>query len=202
PNTAGGLGSGYPLLVASAVLAERATRELQFYNRGVSGNKVPDLQQRWITDTLDLKPDVMSILIGVNDFWHTLTHGYTGTVQDYEQQYTALLDDTRRALPRGLASRGSSRDGGGLSRLLGRHWRARRAPRPFPRLLPLRLPHRHPRRRRRRGFRSGATNLTDRPTPASIPPSGTTISATDAQAFVGGGTMRRSITAPTLRTSR
>ena len=99
PNTAGGLGSGYPLLVASAVLAERATRELQFYNRGVSGNKVPDLQQRWITDTLDLKPDVLSILIGVNDFWHTLTHGYTGTVQDYEQQYSALLDDTRQALP-------------------------------------------------------------------------------------------------------
>ena len=100
PNTAGGLGSGYPLLVTSAVLAERATRELQFYNRGISGNKVPDLQQRWTADTLDLKPDVLSILIGVNDFWHTLTHGYTGTVQDYEQQYTALLDDTRRALPR------------------------------------------------------------------------------------------------------
>jgi len=100
PNTAGGLGSGYPLLVTSALLAERATSELQFYNRGISGNKVPDLQQRWTTDTLDLKPDVMSILIGVNDFWHTLTHGYTGTVQDYEQQYTAVLDDTRRALPR------------------------------------------------------------------------------------------------------
>ena len=99
PNSAGGLGSGYPLLVASAVLAERAQRELQFYNRGISGNKVPDLQQRWTADTLDLKPDVLSILIGVNDFWHTLTHGYTGTVQDYEQQYTALLDETRRALP-------------------------------------------------------------------------------------------------------
>ena len=99
PNTAGGLGSGYPLLVTSAVLAERATRELQFYNRGISGNKVPDLQQRWTADTLDLKPDVLSILIGVNDFWHTLTHGYTGTVQDYEQQFTALLDETRRALP-------------------------------------------------------------------------------------------------------
>ncbi len=98
-NSAGALGSGYPLLVAAAVLAQRATSGLQFYNRGISGNKVPDLQQRWATDALDLKPDVLSILIGVNDFWHTLTHGYTGTVRDYEQQYTALLDDTRRALP-------------------------------------------------------------------------------------------------------
>ena len=99
PNTAGGLGSGYPLLVTSAVLAERATRELQFYNRGISGNKVPDLEARWTADALALKPDVLSILIGVNDFWHKLSSGYTGTVEDYEHQYTSLLDATRRALP-------------------------------------------------------------------------------------------------------
>lgn len=98
-NAAGALGNGYPLLVAAAVLAERPKDGLQFYNRGVSGNTVPDLQQRWTADTLELKPDVLSILIGVNDFWHKLNQGYTGTVQDYEQQYTALLDDTRRALP-------------------------------------------------------------------------------------------------------
>lgn len=100
PNAAGALGNGYPLLVASAVLAARPAGGLRFYNRGVSGNKVPDLQQRWTTDTVDLHPDVLSILIGVNDFWHKLDHGYNGTVQDYEQQYTALLDETRRALPR------------------------------------------------------------------------------------------------------
>src|SRR5256886_3870408 len=69
-------------------------------NRGISGNKVPDLAARWATDTVALAPDVLSILIGVNDFWHKLSNGYTGTVEDYEHQYTALLDDTRRALPR------------------------------------------------------------------------------------------------------
>ena len=100
PNAAGALGSGYPLLVASAVLAARPEGALKFYNRGVSGNKVPDLQERWAHDTLDLKPDVLSILIGVNDFWHKLSMGYTGTVQDYENQYTALLAQTRQALPR------------------------------------------------------------------------------------------------------
>ena len=99
PNSAGALGNGYPLLVTAEVLAARPAGQLRFYNRGISGNKVPDLQARWQTDCLDLKPDVLSILIGVNDFWHTLTHGYTGTVQDYEQQYTALLDQTRQALP-------------------------------------------------------------------------------------------------------
>jgi lysophospholipase L1-like esterase len=98
-NAAGALGTGYPLLVASAVLSARPARELKFYNRGVSGNKVPDLQQRWTPDAIDLKPDVLSILIGVNDFWHKLDHGYNGTVQDYEQQYAALLQTTRDALP-------------------------------------------------------------------------------------------------------
>jgi lysophospholipase L1-like esterase len=99
PNLPGGLGSGYPLLVAAAALAAHPDRGLRFYNRGVSGNKVPDLQQRWADDTLALKPDVLSILVGVNDFWHKLSHGYTGTVEDYERQYAALLDDTKRALP-------------------------------------------------------------------------------------------------------
>src|SRR5881409_2666352 len=99
PNAASALGSGYPLLVASAALAAHPDRALKFYNRGVSGNKVPDLEQRWAADTLELKPDVLSILVGVNDFWHKLGRGYAGTVEDYEHQYAALLDETRRALP-------------------------------------------------------------------------------------------------------
>ncbi len=99
PNNAGALGTGYPLLVASAVLNEHPDAGLQFFNRGVSGDKVPDLDQRWETDTLALKPDVLSILVGVNDFWHKLLNGYTGTVSDYEEQYNALLDRTRTALP-------------------------------------------------------------------------------------------------------
>src|SRR5438046_5789683 len=99
PNQPRALGSTYPLLVASAALAAHPDRALTFYNRGVSGNKVPDLEQRWAADTLELKPDVLSILVGVNDFWHKLGRGYTGTVEDYEREYAALLDETRRALP-------------------------------------------------------------------------------------------------------
>jgi lysophospholipase L1-like esterase len=98
-NSTGALGTGYPLLVTAAALAAHPDRGLKFFNRGISGNKVPDLENRWRADTLDLQPDVMSILIGVNDFWHKLDHGYAGTVQDYERQYTALLDETRQALP-------------------------------------------------------------------------------------------------------
>ena len=57
PNSARALGSGYPLLVASAALAAYPDRGLRFYNRGISGNKVPDLQARWADDVLALKPD-------------------------------------------------------------------------------------------------------------------------------------------------
>jgi lysophospholipase L1-like esterase len=99
-NSSGALGTGYALFAAAASLAARPERALKFFNRGISGNKVPDLQQRWRADTIDLQPDVLSILIGVNDFWHKLDHGYTGTVQDYEDQYAALLEQTRIALPR------------------------------------------------------------------------------------------------------
>jgi lysophospholipase L1-like esterase len=99
-NVAGALGAGYPLLVAAAALAAHPDRSLRFYNRGISGNKVPDLAARWAADAVALAPDVLSILIGVNDFWHKLSGGYTGTVEDYEHQYAALLAETRRALPR------------------------------------------------------------------------------------------------------
>jgi lysophospholipase L1-like esterase len=100
PNTTGQLGGGYPYLIAAAALAAEPTRGLRFFNRGVSGNKVPDLTRRWDDDTLAIKPDVLSILIGVNDLWHKLNGAYNGTVADYERGFGDLLAATRQALPR------------------------------------------------------------------------------------------------------
>ncbi|HTD62833.1 MAG TPA: SGNH/GDSL hydrolase family protein [Gemmatimonadaceae bacterium] len=99
PNVASGLGTGYPLLLAAAMLESYSDRRLQFFNRGVSGNKVPDLEARWQEDTIALQPDIVSVLVGVNDFWHKRTHGYTGTVADFENGYVTLLEQTRQALP-------------------------------------------------------------------------------------------------------
>jgi lysophospholipase L1-like esterase len=99
PNTGAGLATGYPLLVSAGLLREHPDRGLRFFNRGVSGNRVPDLQQRWGDDTLVLAPDVVSILIGVNDLWHKFMGRVAGTVEEYEAQYTALLEETRQALP-------------------------------------------------------------------------------------------------------
>jgi lysophospholipase L1-like esterase len=98
PNSGSALGTGYPLLLGADLLDAYPERDLEVYNRGVSGNKVPDLTARWAADTLALKPTMLSILIGVNDYWHTRTHGYTGTSADYERQYSELLASTRTVL--------------------------------------------------------------------------------------------------------
>jgi lysophospholipase L1-like esterase len=60
---------------------------------------VYQLAERWDADCLDLKPTVLSILVGVNDFWHTLASGYKGTIQTYRDDYKALLDRTKAKLP-------------------------------------------------------------------------------------------------------
>ena len=87
------LGQDYAYLIAAKYGAVLPERRLVFLNRGVGGNKVSDLVARWQTDTLDLKPDLLSILIGINDTSHDVP------VEDFEKQYDKLLADTIAALP-------------------------------------------------------------------------------------------------------
>ena len=98
-NSFGALGSGYVLPTAGTLLYKHADKKLQVYNKGVSGNKVFQLLERWDADCLDLKPNVLSIMIGVNDFWHTLTDKYKGTSQIYANDLKKLLERTKQALP-------------------------------------------------------------------------------------------------------
>ncbi len=100
PNDPQMLGSGYAMLAAAGLLFKCAGKNPSTYNKGISGNKVYQLAERWDTDCLDIKPNVLSILIGVNDFWHTKTGGYSGTIKIYEDDYRALLKRTRAALPK------------------------------------------------------------------------------------------------------
>jgi lysophospholipase L1-like esterase len=99
PNTAGALGHGYALLASSEMLAEFPGRSITCYNRGIGGDKVFQLADRWKRDCIDLQPDILSILVGVNDFWHTLDFNYRGDAGTYEKDYRALLKRTREALP-------------------------------------------------------------------------------------------------------
>jgi len=99
PNVAGSFGMGYAFLAASSLLNELPEKNLTIYNRGISGNKVFQLAERWQKDCLDLKPDVLSILIGVNDYWHKRNGQYNGTVEVYENDYRKLLNSTKEKLP-------------------------------------------------------------------------------------------------------
>ena len=98
-NNPRALGSGYAMLTAAILMEEYAGLNLKIYNKGISGNKVYQLAERWDIDCIDLKPDVLSILIGVNDFWHKLNGTYSGTIEIYRNDYNALIDRTLKALP-------------------------------------------------------------------------------------------------------
>jgi lysophospholipase L1-like esterase len=86
------------MIAASALLFKEADKNLKIYNKGISGHKVYQLAERWEKDTLDLNPNVLSILIGVNDFWHTFNN-YKGTIKTYNDDFRALLDRTKQKLP-------------------------------------------------------------------------------------------------------
>lgn len=94
------MGNGYASMAASALLTSQPDLHLSIYNRGISGNKVHQLDARWQSDCLDHQPDILSILIGVNDIWHGLQGRYQATVQTYEDDFMALLERTRKALPK------------------------------------------------------------------------------------------------------
>lgn len=98
-NNSPSLGSGYSFMAAAELLYQHPEKKLKIYNKGISGNKVYQLAERWDTDALDLQPNVLSILIGVNDFWHTLTSGYEGTIETYGNDLKALLERTKNKLP-------------------------------------------------------------------------------------------------------
>ncbi|RLS53310.1 MAG: lysophospholipase [Planctomycetota bacterium] len=97
PNNQAALGNGYAFMAAANLLTN--TPDLKVFNRGISGHKVFQLADRWQADCLDLQPNVLSILIGVNDIWHKRNGKYDGTVEVYERDYNTLLERTVKAMP-------------------------------------------------------------------------------------------------------
>jgi len=94
------LGHGYQFSIGSRLGADYPEQNYIFYNRGISGNKVVDLEKRWQTDTLDLKPDLLSILVGVNDS-SSIVYDWPPavSVQEYEEIYHSLLAQTKEVFP-------------------------------------------------------------------------------------------------------
>lgn len=93
-----GLGCGYALLVASD-FARNRKGEIKFINRGVSGDRVTDVYARIKEDIINIRPDYMSILIGINDVSHELTMQCGNKPDKFEKIYSMLLDEVKEALP-------------------------------------------------------------------------------------------------------
>ena len=86
------LGGGYVAMTAAHLQARLASPKLKIYNRGISGNRVCDLLGRVDADLLDLKPTVVSILIGINDTWRRYDSGNATDAAAFERDYRALLE--------------------------------------------------------------------------------------------------------------
>lgn len=94
-----GLGSGYPFLTMAALRLAEPGKDWCVFNRGISGNRIVDLYARWKSDALNLRPDILSMLIGVNDTWHERARQNGVEVPRYAQFYRMLLEWTKQALP-------------------------------------------------------------------------------------------------------
>jgi lysophospholipase L1-like esterase len=93
------LGIGYPLLVAALYSSIFPARNVHFLNRGVSGDRLINLEERWESDCLALRPDVISILVGVNETWRAFDAGDPTPAPIFERRYRDLLARTWSALP-------------------------------------------------------------------------------------------------------
>lgn len=95
-NDSKDLGNGYPLLVAKRLSTQFPTIEFDVLNKGINGNKIADLRARFDTDCLALEPDIVSILIGINDTWHNVNDPTTFATEQsmamFEKDYRYLIE--------------------------------------------------------------------------------------------------------------
>jgi lysophospholipase L1-like esterase len=91
------LGHSYVFLLASCLGVDMAEANLEFFNRGVSGNKVSDLRKRWHKDAIEMNPDWLSILVGVNDV--SQGRGQPIDLKKWEGDYRHILNESRKINP-------------------------------------------------------------------------------------------------------
>jgi lysophospholipase L1-like esterase len=97
----GGLGEGYVAQVDAMWMALRPDHPIRVVNTGIGGNRIMDLTARWQTDVLDLRPDWLSVKIGINDVWRQFDNPLDpapSTLDVFEKHYRALLEKTRPGL--------------------------------------------------------------------------------------------------------
>jgi len=93
-----GFGNGYPLLIKSS-LGYDCPGDYEFFNRGISGNRIVDVYARIKDDFINIQPDYASIYIGVNDAWHEILWQNGVDTKKFKNVYKMLLDEVLAACP-------------------------------------------------------------------------------------------------------
>lgn len=91
------MGNGYPKYAAELMTEQNKAVEFEFINMGISGNRTSQLFDRLYWDTITFEPDVVSILIGINDVWHR--HGWSRILTSDEQielNYRSILERLKK----------------------------------------------------------------------------------------------------------
>lgn len=92
------LGNGYVDMIAARLNTDFPEFNLNFLNFGISGNRVKDLKARWHEDCLKHKPDILSILIGVNDVWRRYDSDDPTSAEDFLADYREILTSAKKQL--------------------------------------------------------------------------------------------------------
>ncbi len=90
------LGEGYPKYAAELIKAEYPSEEFEFIDLGISGNRAEDLRARWTEDAIAINPDIISILIGVNDTWHRAPEKNWMPHEYFEECYREILERIKK----------------------------------------------------------------------------------------------------------
>jgi lysophospholipase L1-like esterase len=93
------LGGGYPKVIKELYTTLFQDHGVTFINKGVSGNRVTDLLNRYDSDFKAIKPDFLSILIGINDTWRRYDNNDPTSTKDFADNYKILLEKIKKDLP-------------------------------------------------------------------------------------------------------
>ena len=94
----GALGCGYAMIASAWFSAAYPERGVRFLNRGIGGNRVAHLRERWQEDCIALAPDWVSIMIGINDTWHGMGSGGGTPIEEWAADYHHILTRVREEL--------------------------------------------------------------------------------------------------------
>jgi len=93
------MGHGYQFIVAARLYVDNIDKNIHIINRGISGNRISDIYNRWQEDALDLSPTVLSILAGVNDAHFAHLDNTGAAPSKYKEIYRKMLSLSREKNP-------------------------------------------------------------------------------------------------------